>query len=141
MRGDDDGPSAPSVTSELRDAPHGPGEQNEIRAKAIKVAWAILIGAGFLEIIWSISMKYSEGFTRLWPTVIGLVTAWLSFILLTFALKSLPVATAYAVWAGIGAVGTAIVGILLLGEGTSVLRVMFLGLITIGIVGLHVIGG
>ncbi|RKT55714.1 DMT family transporter [Saccharothrix australiensis] len=116
-------------------------DEARAKAKAMTVAWVILVGAGFLEIIWAISMKHSEGFTRLWPTVIGLVTAWTSFILLTFALKSLPVATAYAVWAGIGAVGTAVVGIVLLGEGTSPLRVLFLSLITIGIVGLHLIGG
>ncbi|WP_443217057.1 DMT family transporter [Saccharothrix sp. CB00851] len=116
-------------------------DETRVKAKAITVAWVILIGAGFLEIIWAISMKHSEGFTRLWPTVIGLVTAWTSFILLTFALKSLPVATAYAVWAGIGAVGTALVGIVLLNEGTSPLRLLFLSLITIGIVGLHLIGG
>jgi quaternary ammonium compound-resistance protein SugE len=138
-----DGRSTPSVAAENEQAVHEPGELDEERAKAkkITVAWVILLGAGLLEIIWSISMKYSDGFTRLWPTVIGLVTAWLSFILLTFALKSLPVATAYAVWAGIGAVGTAVVGILLLNEGTSLLRVSFLGLIMIGIVGLRLIGG
>lgn len=119
------------------------GDWDETRAKAkkVKVAWVILLGAGLLEIIWSISMKYSDGFTHLWPTVIGLITACLSFVLLTFALKSLPVATAYAVWAGIGAIGTAVVGILLLGEGTSLMRLSFLGLIMIGIVGLRLIGG
>ncbi|WP_246001951.1 DMT family transporter [Allorhizocola rhizosphaerae] len=103
------------------------------------VAWLILITAGLLEIVWAISLKNADGFTRLWPSIIGITTAWISFALLSFALKSLPVGTAYAVWVGIGAVGVATVGILLLGEEVSALRLSFLAMITIGIVGLRLI--
>lgn len=105
------------------------------------MAWLILTSAGLLEIVWAIALKHADGFTRLWPSVIALATAWLSFALLSFALKSLPVGTAYAVWVGIGAVGVAVVGILLLGEGVSPLRLSFLAMITIGIAGLRLTGG
>jgi quaternary ammonium compound-resistance protein SugE len=118
----------------------GPDETGS-KAKTVTVAWLILISAGLLEIIWAIALKHADGFTRLWPSVIGVVTAWLSFALLSVALKSLPVGTAYAVWVGIGAVGVAVVGILQLGEGVSLLRLSFLAMITIGIVGLRLTGG
>lgn len=104
-------------------------------------AWLVLIGAGLLEIVWAVALKRADGFTRLWPSVIGLVTAWLSFAMLAFALTSLPVGTAYAVWAGIGAVGVALVGILFLKESASRLRLSFLVMIIVGIVGLRVVEG
>lgn len=107
----------------------------------MSMAWVILISAGLLEIVWAIALKHAEGFTRLWPSVIGVATAWLSFVMLSIALKSLPVGTAYAVWVGIGAVGVAIVGILILGEEVSLLRVSFLAVIMIGIIGLRIVEG
>src|SRR5262249_58978198 len=89
------------------------------------VAWTILIGAGLLEIVWDIALKFADGFTRFWPSTIGLAAAVTSFVMLSVALKSLPVGTAYAVWVGIGAFGVAIVGMLALGESASVLRLTF----------------
>jgi quaternary ammonium compound-resistance protein SugE len=105
------------------------------------MAWSILIGAGLLEIVWATTLKHSDGFTRFWPSAIGLGAAIISFVLLAIALKSLPVGTAYAVWVGIGAVGVAIVGILALGESASPLRLGCLALILIGIVGLKLVEG
>ncbi len=105
------------------------------------MAWLVLIVAGLLEIVWATALKQANGFTRLWPSVIALVTAWLSFVLLSLALRSLPVGIAYAVWVGIGAVGVAAVGILLLGEHVSLVRLSFLALIVIGIVGLRLTEG
>jgi quaternary ammonium compound-resistance protein SugE len=105
------------------------------------MAWAILVGAGLLEIVWAISLKYTDGFTRFWPSAIGIAAALVSFLLLATALKSLPVGTAYAVWVGIGAVGVAITGIIALGESASLLRIGFLCLILIGIVGLKLVEG
>lgn len=100
------------------------------------MSWAILFAAGLLEVGWAIGLKYTEGFTRLWPTV-GTVTAMvISLGLLGIAMKSLPVGTAYAVWVGVGAVGTAILGIVLLGESASAGRLLSLALILAGIVGL-----
>jgi quaternary ammonium compound-resistance protein SugE len=105
------------------------------------MAWLILLGAGLLEIVWAIALKQSEGFTRLWPSVIGLVAAWASFLMLAQALKSLPVGTAYAIWVGIGAVGVAAVGIVALGESAAPARLGFLALILIGIIGLKLVEG
>jgi quaternary ammonium compound-resistance protein SugE len=100
------------------------------------MAWILLVLAGLFEIGWAIGLKYTEGFTRLWPTV-GTVTAMvISLGLLGIAMKSLPVGTSYAVWVGVGAVGTAILGIVLLGESANVGRLVSLGLIVAGIVGL-----
>lgn len=103
------------------------------------MAWLLLIGAGLLEIIWAIALKYTGGFTRLGPSVIGIAAAVVSFIMLTFALKNLPVGTAYAVWVGIGALGVALAGIIVFGESASPLRLSLLGLILIGIIGLKMI--
>ena len=103
------------------------------------MAWIILIGAGLLEIVWAIALKFADGFTRFWPSAIGLAAAVTSFVLLSVALKSLPVGTAYAVWVGIGAFGVAIVGMLALGESASVLRLIFLVLILAGIIGLKMV--
>jgi quaternary ammonium compound-resistance protein SugE len=100
------------------------------------MAWFVLIVAGLFEVGWAIGLKYTEGFTRLWPTV-GTVTAMaVSLGLLGIAMKSLPVGTSYAVWVGVGAVGTAILGIVLLGESANAGRLISLGLIVAGIVGL-----
>jgi quaternary ammonium compound-resistance protein SugE len=98
--------------------------------------WLILVLAGFFEIGWAIGLKYTDGFTRLWPTVGTVLAMAISVILLGVAMKSLPVGTAYAVWVGVGAVGTAILGIVLLGEPANAGRLLSLALIVAGIVGL-----
>ncbi len=103
------------------------------------MAWLLLIGAGLLEIIWAIALKYTGGFTRLGPSIIGITAAVVSFIMLTLALKTLPVGTAYAIWVGIGALGVALAGIFVFGDNASPLRLSLLGLILIGIIGLKVI--
>ena len=98
--------------------------------------WLILVLAGLFEIVWAIGLKYTDGFTKLWPTV-GTVTAMvISVGLLGLAMKSLPVGTAYAVWVGVGAVGTAILGIVLFNESANWGRIVSLLLIIIGIIGL-----
>ena len=104
-------------------------------------AWVLLVVAGLLEIVWSISMKASHGFTKHHFTAITLVAAGLSFWLLGLALRQLPVGTAYAVWTGIGAVGAAILGIVLFGESLSVVRIGCIALIVFGILGLKFLGG
>jgi quaternary ammonium compound-resistance protein SugE len=107
--------------------------------KGQPLAWAILIGAGLLEIVWAITLKFADGFTRFWPSAIGLVAAIASFVMLSVALKSLPVGTAYAVWVGIGVFGVAMAGMIALGESVSVLRLTFLVLILAGIIGLKMV--
>ncbi|MDX5299577.1 MAG: quaternary ammonium compound efflux SMR transporter SugE [Gammaproteobacteria bacterium] len=101
--------------------------------------WIALIIAGLFEIGWAIGLKYTDGFTRLWPSVGTLLAMAISFALLSYAMKTLPVGTAYAVWTGIGAVGTVLFGIVFLGDSADVLRLLCLGLILAGIVGLKVI--
>ena len=98
--------------------------------------WIILVLAGLFEIGWAIGLKYTEGFTRLWPTLGTVAAMAVSLGLLGVAMKSLPVGTAYAVWVGVGAVGTAILGIMLLGEPANAGRIVSLLLIVAGIVGL-----
>jgi quaternary ammonium compound-resistance protein SugE len=98
--------------------------------------WLILVLAGLFEIGWAIGLKYTEGFTRPWPTLGTVVAMAISLALLGIAMKSLPVGTAYAVWVGVGAVGTAILGIVLLGEPANAGRLLSLSLIVAGIVGL-----
>ena len=98
--------------------------------------WFVLLVAGLLEIGWAIGLKYTEGFTRLWPTVGTVASMVASVVLLGIAMKSLPVGTAYAVWVGIGAVGTAILGMVLLGESANTGRLVSLGLIVAGVIGL-----
>lgn len=100
------------------------------------MAWLLLICAAALEIVWATAMDRSDGFTRLWPTLVGVSGAIVSFVLLALALRDLPVGTAYAVWVGLGAVGVALFGILVLGESTSLLRLACLALIVLGVVGL-----
>ena len=98
--------------------------------------WFILIIAGLFEIAWAIGLKYTEGFTRLWPTVGTVLAMGISVGLLGIAMKSLPVGTAYAMWVGVGAVGTAILGIVLFGESANAGRLVSLALILTGIIGL-----
>lgn len=98
--------------------------------------WMILVLAGLFEIGWAIGLKYTEGFTRLWPTVGTVLAMLLSVGLLGIAMKALPVGTAYAVWVGVGAIGTAILGIILFGEPANTGRLVSLALILAGIVGL-----
>ena len=103
------------------------------------MAWTILLIAGLFEIAWAIGLKYTDGFTRLWPTVGTVLAMVLSVVLLGLALKTLPVGTAYAVWTGIGAVGTAVLGIVLLGEPVNAGRLVSLALIVAGIIGLKLV--
>lgn len=98
--------------------------------------WIILLSAGLFEIAWAIGLKYTEGYTRLWPTVGTVLAMIISVVLLGVAMKTLPVGTAYAVWVGVGAVGTAILGIILFGESASAARLVSLALILAGIIGL-----
>ena len=98
--------------------------------------WLLLVLAGLFEVGWAIGLKYTDGFTRLWPTVGTVLAIIISLGLLGLAMKTLPVGTSYAVWVGVGAVGTAILGIVLLGEPANAGRLISLGLIVAGIVGL-----
>jgi quaternary ammonium compound-resistance protein SugE len=98
--------------------------------------WLILVLAGLLEIGWTIGLKYTDGFTKTWPTIFTTVSMIASVVLLSLAMKTLPVGTAYAVWVGIGAVGTAIFGIWLFGESAGAWRLASLALIVAGIIGL-----
>ena len=105
------------------------------------MAWIALFVAGLLEIGWAVGLKYTEGFTRLWPTVATALALIGSMALLGVALRSLPLGTAYAVWTGIGTVGTALLGIALFREPASALRLVCIGLILAGIVGLKLAPG
>lgn len=100
------------------------------------MAWVYLIIAGLFEVAWAVGMKYTEGLTRLWPSAITIAASIVSFVLLAMALKTLPVGTGYAVWTGIGAVGSAIFGMILFQESSHPLRLACIVLIVIGIVGL-----
>ena len=100
------------------------------------MAWVILVIAGLFEVGWAIGLKYTEGFTRLWPTVGTVAAMIISLWLLGMAMKSLPVGTAYAVWVGVGAVGTVILGIILLGEAANAARLISVAFIIAGIIGL-----
>ena len=100
------------------------------------MAWLYLLVAGLMEVGWAVGLKYTEGFTRLWPSVGTAVALVLSMVLLAAAMRTLPLGTAYAIWTGIGAVGTAALGILLFGESASPARLVCIGLIVAGLVGL-----
>jgi quaternary ammonium compound-resistance protein SugE len=100
------------------------------------MSWLLLIVAGLLEVGWAIGLKYTEGFTRFWPSVGTALAMIVSIVLLGVAMKSLPVGTAYGVWVGVGAVGTVILGIVLFGEPANALRIASVVLIVVGIVGL-----
>jgi quaternary ammonium compound-resistance protein SugE len=102
-------------------------------------AWLILFIAGLCEVGWAVGLKYTEGFSRLWPSAATLLAMTASVVLLGWSLKVLPLGTAYAVWTGIGAVGTAILGMFLFGESREVLRFVCIGLIVAGIVGLKLV--
>jgi quaternary ammonium compound-resistance protein SugE len=101
------------------------------------MAWLYLVIAGLFEIAWAIGLKYTEGFTRLWPSIWTLAGMVASIIFLARALRTIPLGTGYAVWTGIGAVGTAILGIVLFGESKDPLRLAFILIIVAGIVGLR----
>jgi quaternary ammonium compound-resistance protein SugE len=100
------------------------------------MSWVLLLLAGLLEIGWAIGLKYSEGFSRFWPSVATVVCLILSVTLLGVALKTLPVGTAYGIWVGIGALGTALMGIVLFHEAIDPVKLISLGLICAGIIGL-----
>ena len=99
-------------------------------------AWLVLIVAGLFEIGWAVGLKFTDGFTRVWPTVWTAVALVSSMILLGIAVRALPLGTAYAVWVGIGAVGTAVLGVVVLGEPATLARVASIGLVVAGIVAL-----
>ena len=103
------------------------------------MAWIYLLIAGLLETGWAIGLKYTEGFSRLWPSLATLAAMAVSFFFLSLALKTLPVGTGYAVWTGIGAVGTVILGIVLFGEPATLARMACIGLIVAGILGLKLV--
>ena len=105
------------------------------------MSWIILVIAGLFEIGWAIGLKYTEGFTRLWPSVGTVASMLISVGLLGLAMRDLPVGTAYAVWTGIGAVGTVILGIVLFGDPANAARLVCVGLIVAGILGLKLFSG
>ena len=108
-------------------------------AGIVTMAWIVLVVAGLFEVCWAIGLKYTDGFTRLWPSV-GTATAMvISVVLLGWAMRTLPVGTAYAVWTGIGAVGTVLLGIVLFGEPATVARLTCVGLVVAGILGLKLV--
>lgn len=109
---------------------------NSITMNSITINWLILLCAGLFEIVWAIGLKYTDGFTRLWPSVITAFAMLISVTLLGISMKTLPVGTAYAVWVGVGAIGTAILGIILFNEPASLARLLSLLLILLGIIGL-----
>ncbi len=98
--------------------------------------WLSLAVAGLFEIAWAVGLKYTKGFTVLWPSIGTIVAMGISFTFLSIALKTLPIGTAYAVWTGIGAVGTVILGIALFGEPVTLMRILCIALIVLGILGL-----
>ena len=100
------------------------------------MAWVYLLIAGIFEVVWAMGLKYSEGFTKLTPSVITIAGMFVSFYFLAIAVKSLPIGTAYAIWTGIGVIGTIIFGIAFLGESMNFTRMIFLSLIIAGITGL-----
>ena len=102
-------------------------------------AWIILFIAGLCEVGWAVGLKYTEGFSRFWPSAATIIAMVVSVVLLGWSLKTLPLGTAYGVWTGIGAVGTATLGIILFGESREVARLVCIGLIVAGIVGLKLL--
>ena len=100
------------------------------------MAWWLLFAAGVAEIIFAISLKFNEGFTNLWPSVVTCISGGASFYLLMLAIKTLPLGTAYAIWTGMGAVGVALIGIALFKESTEIFRLLSIVLVIIGIIGL-----
>lgn len=104
------------------------------------MAWFVLVLAGLFEVVWAVGLKHTEGFTRPWPTLVTVLAMGISLYLLGVALRSLPLGTAYAVWVGIGVVGTALAGMVLFGESASVLKLISLLLVIAGIAGLKLSG-
>lgn len=100
------------------------------------MAWMSLLLAGLFEIVWALGLKFTDGFTRLWPTLGTLAAMVLSIVFLEYAVRTLPLGTAYAVWVGIGAAGTAVLGMILFGESREPLRILCLALIVAGVIGL-----
>lgn len=100
--------------------------------------WIYLIIAGIFEVVWAVALKYAQGFTKLIPSVATVVGMGISFTFLSMSLKSLPIGTAYAIWTGIGAVGTVILGMVFFGEPKTLIRVVFILLILVGIIGLKI---
>ncbi|MEE1802384.1 quaternary ammonium compound efflux SMR transporter SugE [Streptomyces sp. NPDC101062] len=105
------------------------------------MAWVLLVVAGLVEVAWSIGMKYTEGFTRLWPSLFTGAGIVVSMVLLAQAAKTLPIGTAYGVWVGIGAAGAAVLGMVVLGEPASAARIFFVSLLVVAVVGLKVTSG
>lgn len=105
------------------------------------MAWFLLVVAGLLEVGWSIGMKFTEGFTRLWPSVFTGLGIVASMFLLSVAARTLPIGTAYGVWVGIGAAGAAVVGMVILGEPTTAARIFFICLLLVAVVGLKATSG
>ena len=103
------------------------------------MTWAVLVLAGLFEIAWAVGLKYTDGFTRLWPSVATAIALVLSMTLLGLAVRTLPLGTAYAVWTGIGAIGTVVLGVLLFDEPASFARIFCVGLILAGIIGLKLV--
>ena len=104
------------------------------------MAWIYLLVAGLFEVVWAIGLKYTEGWTRLWPSVGTLAAMAVSFWCLSQSLRSIPIGTGYAIWTGIGAVGAAALGIVLFGDSASWPRLLCIGLIVSGVIGLKVVG-
>lgn len=107
----------------------------------MSTSWVLLLVAGLLEVVWAIGLKYTDGFSRLLPSIITIAAMIASVWLLALALKGIPVGTGYAVWTGIGATGTAMLGIMLFGEPASAARIACIGLIVAGIFGLKLVSG
>ncbi|GAA0330779.1 DMT family transporter [Streptomyces blastmyceticus] len=105
------------------------------------MAWILLAVAGLLEVAWSIGMKYTDGFTRLWPSVFTIAGIAASMLLLAQAARSLPIGTAYGVWVGIGAAGAAVFGMAVLGEPATAARIFFVVLLLVAVVGLKATSG
>lgn len=105
------------------------------------MAWVYLAIAAVFEVAWAIGLKYTDGFSRLWPSVLTIAAMIVSFQFLSMAMKTLPVGTAYAVWTGTGAVGVAILGMVLFGESREIARILSIALIIAGVVGLRVFSG
>ena len=105
------------------------------------MAWLLLVVAALMELVWATALKQSDGLTRLVPSLVGLPISLLSVVVLSVAMRELPVGTAYAVWVGLGAFGVAVTGIVVLGESVTVPRLAFLTLILIGVIGLRAVEG
>ncbi|MEV6567402.1 DMT family transporter [Streptomyces kronopolitis] len=105
------------------------------------MAWILLLAAGLLEVGWSVGMKYTDGFTRLWPSVFTGAGIVASMLLLSYAARTLPIGTAYGVWVGIGAAGAAVAGMVLLGEPATAARIFFIALLLVAVIGLKATSG